>query len=114
MCPFSRTSLSDVTVYLGRRYQQLPNANEVSRSVSQIINHPSYDTQTQDNDICLLKLSSTVTFTDYIRPICLASTSSTYQAGASAWITGWGTINTGGEENIFSSSSTILLHAADC
>ncbi|CAF92121.1 unnamed protein product, partial [Tetraodon nigroviridis] len=90
---FQGTSTSDVTVYLGRQYQQQFNPNEVSRRVSQIINHPSYDSQTQNNDICLLKLSSAVSFTNYIRPICLASESSTYAAGILAWITGWGTIN---------------------
>lgn len=98
-CVFSfRTSTADVIVYLGRRFQQLSNDNEVSRSVSQIINHPSYDSNTQNNDICLLKLLSSVTFTDYIKPICLAASGSTYVAGANAWITGWGTINSDGDD----------------
>lgn len=107
---FSRTSTeSDYTVYLGRRDQQLSNANEVSRTISQIINHPDYNSQTQDNDISLLKLSSAVSFTDYIRPVCLASNGSTYEAGTNAWITGWGTINSDGDHNFFSSICTILL-----
>lgn len=96
-----RTSTANVVVYLGRRFQQLPNANEVSYRVSQIINHPSYNSDTQNNDISLLKLSSIVTFTDYIKPICLAASDSTYAAESSAWITGWGTINSDGDENIF-------------
>lgn len=69
--------------------------------MSQIINHPSYNGQTQNNDICLLRLSSSVTFTDYIRPICLAASGSTYAAGADAWITGWGTIDSDGDQNLF-------------
>lgn len=77
--------------------------------MSQIINHPSYDSQTQNNDICLLKLSSAVSFTNYIRPICLASAGSTYAAGILAWITGWGTINSNGDESLSSSISTLLL-----
>ncbi|XP_029692817.1 serine protease 27-like [Takifugu rubripes] len=92
---FQRTSTSNVIVYLGRRFQQQPNENEVSRSVSEIINHPNYNSQTQDNDICLLKLSTPVSFTNYIRPICLAATGTTYTAGSNVWITGWGTINSG-------------------
>lgn len=109
MCLVCRTSTSDVTVYLGRQFQQLLNANEVSRSVSQIINHPDYNSRTQNNDISLLRLSSAVTFTNFIRPICLASAGTTYEAGSTTWITGWGTINSGGNENIFSSISIILL-----
>lgn len=106
---FSRTIMSEVTVYLGRRYQQLLNENEVARSVSQITNHPSYNSITQDNDISLLKLSSAVTFTNYITPVCLASSGSTYEAGTNAWITGWGTIRSDGDHNLFSSICTILL-----
>lgn len=106
---FSRAITSDVTVYLGRRDQQVINENEQSKTVSQIINHPSYNTQTQNNDISLMKLSSAVSFTDYIRPICLASGGSTYEAGTTAWITGWGAINSDGDHNFFSSICTILL-----
>ena len=101
--------MGDVTVYLGRRYQQLWNPNEVSRGVSQITNHPNYNAQTQNNDICLLKLSSAVTFTDYIRPVCLASTGTTYADGTSTWITGWGTINSEGDESFSSISTTLHL-----
>lgn len=101
-CVFSpRTSTSEVDVYLGRRVQQGQNNDEVSRRVSQIINHPDYNSGTQDNDICLLRLSTSVSFTDYIKPICLAASGSTYAAGSDAWITGWGTINSDGDQNLF-------------
>lgn len=65
--------------------------------VSQIIRHPNYDSTTSDNDICLLKLSSPVTFTDYIQPVCLAAVDSTYYTGTTSWVTGWGNINSDGE-----------------
>ncbi|KAK9534494.1 hypothetical protein VZT92_006936 [Zoarces viviparus] len=91
---FSSSSTSGFTVYLGRDTQQLSNANEVSRSLSEVIRHPDYDSQTNDNDIALLRLSSPVNFTDYIRPVCLAPSGSTFAAGTSCWVTGWGTIRT--------------------
>ncbi|NP_001139871.1 Serine protease 27 [Salmo salar] len=80
-------------VYLGRQNQQSINSNEVSQMVSQIIRHPNYDSTTSDDDICLLKLSSPVTFTDYIQPVCLAAVDSTYYTGTTSWVTGWGNIN---------------------
>ncbi|KAM4598243.1 transmembrane protease serine 9-like [Polymixia lowei] len=92
---FPSASTSGLTVYLGRDTQQSINPNEQSRMVSQIIRHPNYDSQTNDNDMALLELSSPVTFTDYIRPVCLAATGSVFGAGTTGWITGWGNINSG-------------------
>ncbi|CAB1340458.1 unnamed protein product, partial [Coregonus sp. 'balchen'] len=54
---------------------------------------PNYNSATSNNDICLLKLSSSVTFTDYIQPVCLAAVGSTYYTGTTSWVTGWGDIN---------------------
>ncbi|KAL6102393.1 uncharacterized protein ACO6RY_02008 [Pungitius sinensis] len=88
---FSSLSTSGLTVYLGRNTQQLLNINEVSRGVSLVIIHPNYNSQTNDNDVALLQLSSPVTFTNYIRPVCLAAEGSQFPDGTSCWVTGWGT-----------------------
>ncbi|KAL2095348.1 hypothetical protein ACEWY4_010067 [Coilia grayii] len=92
---FSSFSASEVVVYLGRQSQEGSNPNEVSRNVSEIIIHPDYNTDTGNNNIALVRLSSPVTFTDYIRPICLAAATSIYHTGTSTWVTGWGTIGLG-------------------
>nr|XP_033501784.1 trypsin II-P29-like [Epinephelus lanceolatus] len=93
---FSSSSTFGFTVYLGRDSQQSINPNEVSRSLSQIIRHPDYDNTPNNNDVALLKLSSPVEFTDYIRPVCLAAAGSTFPAGTTCWVTGWGTIRSDG------------------
>uniref|UniRef100_A0A8C6UBX7 Peptidase S1 domain-containing protein n=1 Tax=Neogobius melanostomus TaxID=47308 RepID=A0A8C6UBX7_9GOBI len=64
----------------------------VRRTIVEVINHESYNPSTNDNDIALLKMASTVTFTNYIRPVCLAASGSTFHAGTDSWITGWGSI----------------------
>ncbi|XP_030649811.1 transmembrane protease serine 9-like [Chanos chanos] len=87
---FQSITAPQVTVYLGRQTQQGPNSNEVSRAVSQIISHPDYSSLTSDNDIALLRLSASVTFTDFIRPVCLAAANSTFFNGTDSWVTGWG------------------------
>ncbi|KAL2078805.1 hypothetical protein ACEWY4_026490 [Coilia grayii] len=92
---FPSSSTSGLRVYLGRQSQEGSNPNEVSRTVSEIIRHEDYDSNTSDNDIALLRLSSSVTFTNFIRPVCLAAAGSTYNAGTNTWVTGWGTIRTG-------------------
>ncbi|XP_030630912.1 uncharacterized protein LOC115812568 [Chanos chanos] len=92
---FSSPSTTGWIVYLGRQNQEGSNPNEVFRSVSAIVLHPSYDSDTNDNDIALLKLSSPVTFTDYVGPVCLAASGSTFPNGTDSWVTGWGTIGEG-------------------
>ncbi|KAL1278409.1 hypothetical protein QQF64_025082 [Cirrhinus molitorella] len=92
---FDNTSPIGLIVYLGRQSQQGTNANEVSRTVSNIIKHPNYSSPSQNNDITLLHLSSPVTFNEYIRPVCLASASSTFFNRTASWVTGWGNINSG-------------------
>uniref|UniRef100_A0A672S0P5 Acrosin n=1 Tax=Sinocyclocheilus grahami TaxID=75366 RepID=A0A672S0P5_SINGR len=66
---------------------------EISRIVTRLINHPSCSTTTQNNDIALLQLSSSVTFTDYIKPVCLAAAGSVFGGGTKSWITGWGKLS---------------------
>ncbi|CAJ1075932.1 transmembrane protease serine 9 [Xyrichtys novacula] len=88
-------STSDLSVYLGRQSQQGTNPNEVSRSVTRVINHPDYNPRSGDNDISLLKLSAPVDFTDYILPVCLAAPDSTFFSGVVSWVTGWGDIGFG-------------------
>uniref|UniRef100_A0A3B4T6Y7 Serine protease 27-like n=1 Tax=Seriola dumerili TaxID=41447 RepID=A0A3B4T6Y7_SERDU len=88
----SGANTSDLMIYLGRETQEGPNPNEQSRSVSRVISHPHYDDLTSDNDIALLRLSSTVDFTSFIRPVCLAAAGSVFKAGTTCWVTGWGAI----------------------
>ena len=69
----------------------------MSVTVAEIIIHPDYDSSTSDNDIAMIRLSSPVTFTDYIRPVCLAASDSVFNSGTDSWVTGWGTIEEGDE-----------------
>ncbi|XP_024128740.1 transmembrane protease serine 9 isoform X2 [Oryzias melastigma] len=92
---FPSGSASGVSVVLGLQSLQGSNPNSVSRTITTLINHPSYDSVTKENDIALLQLSSPVNFTSYISPVCLASTGSTFFSGINTWVTGWGNIASG-------------------
>ncbi|KAI9515280.1 hypothetical protein NQZ68_027022 [Dissostichus eleginoides] len=92
---FQGSSTANLIVYLGRQNQEGVHSNEVSRTVTRIINNPNYNSVTSDNDISLLKLSSQVTFTNYIAPVCLAASDSTFFSGTDSWVTGWGAIGSG-------------------
>lgn len=93
----SRTSPSAWTIYLGRQTQRGSNPNEVLRHVSRVIVHPNYNNTLFNNDIALMKLSSAVSYNNYIRPICLASSSSLFNNATTCWASGWGDTTKNGE-----------------
>ncbi|XP_034567393.1 mucin-2-like [Notolabrus celidotus] len=86
------TSTSNMAVSLGLQSLEGSNPNAVTRTVSQIIIHPDYNNGTNENDISLLKLSSPVTFNNFILPVCLAEPGSSFFSGTNSWVTGWGSI----------------------
>ncbi|XP_016116860.1 chymotrypsin-like protease CTRL-1 [Sinocyclocheilus grahami] len=58
--------------------------------VSKVITQPLYSITTINNDIALLKLSSPVTFTPRISPVCLAPSTISILPGTRCFTTGWG------------------------
>ncbi|MCI4374998.1 hypothetical protein PGIGA_G00104010 [Pangasianodon gigas] len=92
---FNSIGTSGLVVYLGKQTLVGVNPNQITRSVTKLVRHPKYNSITNDNDITLLLLSSSVTFTNYIRPVCLAGQGSSFVSGTQCWITGWGNIASG-------------------
>uniref|UniRef100_A0A9J8C4D8 Zgc:123217 n=2 Tax=Cyprinus carpio TaxID=7962 RepID=A0A9J8C4D8_CYPCA len=93
-CIISSTNLNNWTLYLGRQTQtsSAANPNEVRVGIQSITVHPKYNNTLFNNDISLMKLSQPVTFTPYIRPVCLASRGSIFHNATFCWATGWGNI----------------------
>ncbi|KAK9525003.1 hypothetical protein VZT92_017356 [Zoarces viviparus] len=82
-------------VSLGRLNQLGQNFSQdtkVSRGLEKIVCHHS--SNYYDDNICLLKLSAPVNFTDYIQPVCLASAGSTFH-NVSSYVTGFGRTQAG-------------------
>ncbi|XP_026019736.1 transmembrane protease serine 9-like [Astatotilapia calliptera] len=92
---FETSTPTGLTVNLGLQSLQGSNPNAASWTVTQIIKHPNYNSGTNDNDVCLLQLSSPVTFNNYISPVCLAASDSIFYSGVNSWVTGWGDIGSG-------------------
>ncbi|XP_072309091.1 ST14 transmembrane serine protease matriptase a [Eucyclogobius newberryi] len=82
--------------YLGLHKQRQIGSMVQKRTLKRIIPHPYYNHYTFDNDIALMELESPVTFSDYIKPICLPSPQYVFPTGSTVWITGWGATREGG------------------
>ncbi|CAJ0967526.1 unnamed protein product [Ranitomeya imitator] len=100
---FSRpVSPYSYTIQLGRYQLSLADNHTVTSDVSDIVIHPLYNSSDGlQGDIALLQLSSPVTYTKYIQPICLPAASVTFPCGLECWVTGWGTINSGGKRRLY-------------
>ncbi|XP_060758398.1 serine protease 33-like [Neoarius graeffei] len=89
---FESYVLKDLTVNLGLENLRGPNPEQQQRNIGRIINHPSYISVTDGNDITLLQLTNPVTFNNYVMPVCLAATRSDVRPATNVWVTGWGDI----------------------
>ncbi|CAL8364258.1 unnamed protein product [Lota lota] len=65
-------------------------------SVQRIIVHEDYNTDTDANDVALLRLRSPLTFTQDVRPACLPNVGVNLNPERQAWTTGWGTLRSDG------------------
>ena len=98
----------DLKVVLGRQNLEGSDTDAKSLNVIQIINHPDHKSETKDNDIALLRLSEPVTFSDSIKPVCLAASDSTFSEGLNTWITGWG--NTASQSRSYSNFIYLFIY----
>ncbi|XP_003223223.2 suppressor of tumorigenicity 14 protein [Anolis carolinensis] len=79
------------TAYMGLHDQtDRTNSNVQMRSIKSIIRHPFYNDYTYDYDAALMELSSPVSYTKDIQPICLPDVSHEFPTGKAIWVTGWG------------------------
>ncbi|XP_046752648.1 trypsin-1-like [Diprion similis] len=78
---------------------QAGSANRLSggqvRAVSLVINHPSYNARTIDNDISLLRVSAAFTLSSTVRAVALPSQGQAVSSGVYAVVSGWGTMTEG-------------------
>ncbi|XP_067824295.1 transmembrane protease serine 9 isoform X2 [Heptranchias perlo] len=78
---------------LGTIYRNVKNSTIVKRKFKRIIVHPSFDPITFDYDVALLEMTSPVTFSRTIQPVCLPSHTHIFHTGRNCTITGWGALS---------------------
>ncbi|XP_008060246.1 prostasin [Carlito syrichta] len=80
----------DYEVKLGAHQLDSYSQDTHFSTVAQVISHPSYRQEGSQGDIALLRLSSPVPFSRYIRPICLPAANASFPNGLQCTVTGWG------------------------
>uniref|UniRef100_A0A8C5M118 Uncharacterized protein n=1 Tax=Leptobrachium leishanense TaxID=445787 RepID=A0A8C5M118_9ANUR len=99
------------TVVLGTIY--LTTGPELK--LQRITIYENYTSTTHANDIALLKLATSVNFTEYIRPVCLPETSDVFADGTSCYVTGWGlTKENGVLANILQQAEVKVINSKQC
>ncbi|XP_063788543.1 serine protease 33-like [Pseudophryne corroboree] len=86
---------SDYRVHLGSYQQSVYNSHEVTSEVRTIIINSTFSGTGTAGDIALVRLSSPLTFTSFIQPVCVPSPSLNFSSGMECWVTGWGTTASG-------------------
>ena len=108
--------LSNFRVDIGEH--DFANSQATSLSISEIIPFPKYMIDDHGNrvghvshyDIAVLTLSSSVTFTRRIAPVCLPSETSDTHAGQNAIVTGWGR----GSGTALNEADVTIISNRDC
>ncbi|KAL6095103.1 uncharacterized protein ACO6RY_16370 [Pungitius sinensis] len=78
------------TIYAGRYQLNGFNVNQMTRSVRQVVIPPGYTEPHQGQDLALVQLSSPVTWSDYIQPVCLPDAGTLFPSDMLCYVTGWG------------------------
>merc|ERR1719384_2753157 len=96
-------SQSGVWVVAGEHNVRERSGNEQTVRSAKWINHPRYNTRSNDFDIGLIKLQTPMEMTGCVGTVCLPAAD--VAPGTKCMISGWGTLSSGG------SSPTILQQA---
>ncbi|XP_071959501.1 uncharacterized protein [Antedon mediterranea] len=72
-------------------------AGEQRIGIKESYAHPEYNPLILENDIAILKLERQVEYTDYVRPACVSTNATQFQAGQFCYISGWGDLTGNGK-----------------
>ncbi|XP_033125024.1 uncharacterized protein LOC117123275 [Anneissia japonica] len=68
-------------------------------NVTEVFVHPNYRPYRSDHDIALLKLENSFSITEYVRTVCIPTSTKTFKDDTLCTVTGWGTTEVGGSQN---------------
>lgn len=79
-------------IYAGRHQLHGYNYHESAHSVRQIVIPYGYKEPHGGKDLALVELSTPVTWSDKIQPVCLPDSGTLFPGGMQCYVTGWGNV----------------------
>ncbi|XP_062874974.1 serine protease 27 isoform X2 [Trichomycterus rosablanca] len=89
------SDVSPYRLYMGRYQLNGNNQFETSSRVSRVVVPDGYSSPQDGKDIALVQLSSPLTWSDRIQPVCLADAQLQFYGGTMCYVTGWGNTQEG-------------------
>nr|XP_061807660.1 prostasin-like [Nerophis lumbriciformis] len=86
------SDLSSYTIYAGWYYLNNFNPHQSAHRVSNVVIPSGYVDPHRGKDVALVRLSSPLTWSDWISPVCLPGSSMQFPGGMRCHVTGWGHI----------------------
>jgi len=104
---------SSINVVAGKYARSSNSGNEQSRWSSKIISHPNYNSNKYSKDFGLIRLESPMELNNCVGTVALPETD--VAAGTSCWITGWGTLSSGGgTPTVLQEAQVNVISNTDC
>jgi len=101
-------------VVAGQHTISKKSGNEQYRNVKEIVMHEKYNSETMTHDFALLRLESPMNFNQCVGAACLP-TKGDLKGGETCWISGWGTLASGGESpDVLQEASVQVLSLDAC
>ncbi|XP_025096525.1 uncharacterized protein LOC112565332 [Pomacea canaliculata] len=105
---------SQVMLKVGDYSHKVSDPGEQTLEVEELISHPSYDYETHDYDIALLKVKSVVgesiAYNNYVQAACLPSLDTSYTSRTKCYISGWGETGAGNTNILRAAAVPVLSH----
>jgi len=107
------SSRAGFTVVAGEWKPRERSGNEQNRRADVWTRHPRYNSRSFSHDFALVKVDRDFNFNNCVGAACLPSTD--VAAGATCWITGWGTLRAGGPQpNVLHEAAVTTRANNDC
>ncbi|XP_065568694.1 trypsin-1-like [Artemia franciscana] len=106
---------SGITVVAGDHVLSTTDGDEQVVGVASISEHPEYNSRTFYNDICVLKLLTSILIGGNVQPVGLPFPNAEVDEGVMATVSGWGTTSAGGSlSDVLLAVNVPVISDADC